>query len=83
MYEELMNDEEIQRAIELPNYFVVRPAILPNFRNIDYVYPGLTLAGPPAQPYNSKTTGSMSKDELRAYLRSHPTLLGEAAGREF
>ncbi len=75
MYEELMSEEEIQRAIELPKYFVIRPAILPSFRNIDYVYPEMHLAGPPCRPYNSKTANSMSKDELREYLRSHPTLL--------
>ena len=75
MYEELMSEEEIQRSIELPKYFVVRPAILPSFRNIDYVYPQMNLAGPPDRPYNSKTANSMSKDELRGYLRSHPTLL--------
>ena len=39
MYEELMNEEEIKRSIELPKYFVVQPAILPSFRKINYVYP--------------------------------------------
>jgi len=75
MYEELMNEEEIQRSIELPKYFVIRPAILPSFRKIDYVYPEMNLAGPPNRPYNSKNASSMSKDELSDYLRSHPALL--------
>jgi FlaA1/EpsC-like NDP-sugar epimerase len=34
MYEELISEEEIQRSIELPKYFVIRPAILPTFRNM-------------------------------------------------
>jgi FlaA1/EpsC-like NDP-sugar epimerase len=75
MYEELMNEEEILRAIELPKYFVVRPAILPSFRAIDYTYPEMNPAGAPKQSYNSKNSTAMSKDELGAYLRSHPALL--------
>jgi FlaA1/EpsC-like NDP-sugar epimerase len=75
MYEELMNEEEIKRAIELPKYFVVQPAILPSFRKIDYVYPEMDRNGPPDRPYNSKNAGAMAKDELREYLRGHPALL--------
>jgi FlaA1/EpsC-like NDP-sugar epimerase len=75
MYEELMNEEEILRAIELPRYFVIRPAILPSFRAIDYAYPEMNPAGAPTRPYNSKNSTAMSKDELRAYLRNHPALL--------
>jgi FlaA1/EpsC-like NDP-sugar epimerase len=74
-YEELMNEEEIQRAIELPKYFVIRPAVLPSFRSIDYVYPQMIPPATLGKPYNSKTAGSMSKGELREYLSSHPTLL--------
>jgi FlaA1/EpsC-like NDP-sugar epimerase len=74
MYEELMSEEEIQRSIELPKYFVIRPAILPTFRNIEYVYPEMNSAGA-TEPYNSKTVGAMSKDGLREYLRRRPMLL--------
>ena len=45
-YEELMNEEEIKRSIELPKYFVIQPAILPSFRKIDYVYPDINHTGP-------------------------------------
>jgi len=76
MYEELMNEEEIKRSIELPKYFVVQPAILPSFRKIDYVYPEMSRSGAPDRPYNSKNAGAMSKAELREYLRGHPALLG-------
>jgi len=80
-YEELMNDEEIQRSIELPKYFVIRPAILPSFRSIDYVYPEMNSSPSPRWPYNSKTAKSMSKSELRAYLLGHPELLAESECR--
>jgi FlaA1/EpsC-like NDP-sugar epimerase len=75
MYEELMNEEEIHRSIELSKYFVVRPAILPSFRKIDYAYPDMNQTNPPERPYNSKNVGPMSKDQLREYLHSHPALL--------
>jgi FlaA1/EpsC-like NDP-sugar epimerase len=75
MYEELMNEEEIKRAIELPKYFVIRPAILPTFRKIEYVYPEMNSDGRPIQPYNSKNASPMSKDQVQEYLRAHPALL--------
>jgi FlaA1/EpsC-like NDP-sugar epimerase len=75
MYEELMNEEEVKRSIELQKYFVIQPAILPSFRKIDYVYPDMSETGSPEQPYNSKNAGPMAKEQLREYLRSHPALL--------
>jgi FlaA1/EpsC-like NDP-sugar epimerase len=75
MYEELMNEEEIQRSIELPKYYVIRPAILHSLRNVEYAYPEMNVAGAPSEPYNSKNTGAMSKEEVRSYLRGHPALL--------
>jgi FlaA1/EpsC-like NDP-sugar epimerase len=75
MYEELMNEEEVGRSIELPRYFVIRPAILPSFRAIDYTYPEMNPAGAPGRPYNSRNADAMSREELRTYLRGHPALL--------
>ena len=75
MYEELMNEEEIQRSIELPKYYVIRPAILHSVRNIEYAYPGMNATDAPSQPYNSKNARAMSKEEVRSYLRRHPALL--------
>lgn len=75
MYEELMNEEEILRATELSKYFVIRPAILPSFRAIEYTYPEMNSAAALTRPYNSKTSTAMSKDELRVYLHSHQSLL--------
>ena len=73
-----MNDEEINRSIELANYFVIRPAILSIFRDIDYSYPGGAPPQTGGQPYNSKNAAAMTKEELRAYLRRHPALLRAA-----
>ena len=38
IYEELMNEEEIRRAWELNNYFVLLPAYGSIYRKIDYSY---------------------------------------------
>jgi hypothetical protein len=70
-----MNEEEIHRSIELSNYFVIRPAILPIFRAIDYIYPEMIAPQTQDQPYNSKNAKAMSKEELRAYLHCNPALL--------
>jgi phosphoadenylyl-sulfate reductase (thioredoxin) len=75
MYEELMNEEESQRAVELPSYFAIRPAVLSNFREIDYVYPDMREEQPDLGGYNSRNAGAMSKSELREYLRRNPELL--------
>ena len=73
-YEELMNEEEIHRCIELPRYFAVKPAILSNFREIDYAYPGMLDPRNIDQGYNSRSETLMSKEELRQYLNSNPDL---------
>jgi FlaA1/EpsC-like NDP-sugar epimerase len=75
MYEELMNEEEVRRAIELPRYFVIKPAILSNFRDIDYVYPEMEQMTAGMKSYNSRNSTAMTKEELRTYLRANPELL--------
>lgn len=74
-FEELMTEEESNRAIALPRYYVVPPAILSNFRQIDYAYADTESESPKGRPYNSSVVGSMPKEELRRYLLSNPTLL--------
>ena len=66
-HEELMNEEEIRRTIELKRHFVIVPAFRSNCRRVDYSYPQM-LDQQPEQPYNSSTAAPMSRDELRQYL---------------
>lgn len=75
LYEELMNDEEVRRAIELPQYFVIAPALRSTYRDIDYIYPDMEKDKKVALPYNSRTSQAMSLDEVREYLRANPELL--------
>jgi FlaA1/EpsC-like NDP-sugar epimerase len=75
LYEELMNEEEVRRSIELEDYFVIKPALLSIYRDIDYSYAKTVSATRPSYPYNSRTTPTMSKEEIRSYLRANPELL--------
>ena len=74
-FEELMNQEEIRRTIELRNYFVITPALRAINRNIEYTYPDIMSDGMPTQPYNSSTISPMNREALREYLRAHSELL--------
>ncbi|MEM7399785.1 MAG: SDR family NAD(P)-dependent oxidoreductase [Pseudomonadota bacterium] len=67
-YEELMNEEEIRRTIELEDQFVVIPAFKPAYRKVKYTYPAMRSRAP-ERPYNSSTTEPMGRKELREYLR--------------
>jgi FlaA1/EpsC-like NDP-sugar epimerase len=66
LYEELMNDEEIRRAIELEQYFVVRPAMMT--QSIESENYGSTDYGKPLQPYNSGNVEPLSQDALAELL---------------
>lgn len=73
LYEELMNEEETRRSVELRDYFVVIPAFRSIYENIDYQYPGVS-AKSVDQPYNSGLAQALSPAELRAYLQEHELL---------
>jgi len=74
-YEELMNEEEVRRAIELNDYYVITPALRSIFHAADYSYPGTVSVNRPANPYNSRTSRAMNKDDIRTYLRANQDLL--------
>ena len=68
LYEELMNDEETRRTVELPKYFVVLPAFKSIYEEIDYTYPG-AIAQQVDRPYNSSVEPAMTAEELADFLR--------------
>src|SRR6056297_1203221 len=78
LYEELMNDEETRRTIELPDYFAIYPAFSSLYRNIDYTYPEI-LSCSPQTPYNSANESVLTKAQLRSFLYEHD-LLAETEG---
>jgi FlaA1/EpsC-like NDP-sugar epimerase len=73
LYEELMNEEEIRRAWELKNYFVVLPAYGSIYRKTDYDYKGIVNHIVP-QPYNSANHNPLNQDDLSQFLHIHNLL---------
>ena len=69
LYEELMNTEEVRRAVELERYFVVRPAFRSIHRDIDYTYADV-VSDTVDNPYNSSVEEPLSVEALRTYLRT-------------
>ncbi len=67
LYEELLNEEEVRRSVELERYFVVLPAFRSVYRTIDYTYPG-TVADEVDRPYNSSVEPCMSPADVHGYL---------------
>lgn len=65
LYEELMNTEEVRRAVDIGDFLVVRPALASKYRFVDYTWPDEV---PADNAYNSEHEAAMSKEELREYL---------------
>jgi len=70
LYEELMTEEEVDRAFETENMFIVLPQIkgtLQDYQEIDYsIYKNLKK--PKLKSYNSKNTKLLSKHEIKNLL---------------
>jgi FlaA1/EpsC-like NDP-sugar epimerase len=73
MYEELMNEEEIRRAWELKQYFIVLPAYGSIYRKIDYNYSNV-VSKTVAKPYNSINHPPLSQSDLAEFLHTHKLL---------
>lgn len=73
LYEELMNEEEVRRTIELERFFVVLPAFKGVYQNIQYDYGGEVREGV-ENPYNSAVEPHMSREDLASYLLTHGLL---------
>jgi FlaA1/EpsC-like NDP-sugar epimerase len=73
LYEELMNDEETRRTLELERYFAVLPAFKAVYEDIHYHYPDV-IADKVDNPYNSSIETAMTREELREYLLAHHLL---------
>lgn len=73
LYEELMNDEETRRAVELEQYFSVLPAFRGLYSDIPYNYDGI-ISDTVTNPYVSRDEDPISPDELREFLNSNHLL---------
>ncbi len=81
MYEELMNIEEIRRAMELPRYFSVIPAFSSSLGKITYDYPEV-ISRNVDNPYNSASEKPLSKTALTRFIRENNLLKEDEPERE-
>jgi len=73
LYEELINEEERTRSIELRDMFVIIPAFKAIYRNINYEYPDV-ISLSVDKTYISANEQPMSKEELKKYLIKNKVL---------
>jgi FlaA1/EpsC-like NDP-sugar epimerase len=73
LFEELLNEEEVRRTVELRNYFVVLPAFKSVYQSIDYTYDSI-VTDTVARPYNSRLETAMTRIELNEYLKRNEIL---------
>lgn len=73
MYEELMNDEEVRRALELDRYFVVKPAFRGLYNDIVYAYPD-AVSENVSNPYHSGNEVPLNQNELLDFLKRNDLL---------
>ncbi len=66
-YEELMNQEETRRAIELPHYFSILPAFRGLYRKVIYDYPNI-VSDNVTNAYNSSVEKPIKVNELESFL---------------
>ena len=70
MYEELLNNEEMRRTLELDDYYVIKPAFSEMYNKVNYNYKNI-LSDEISMPYTSENQESMKKEQLRSFLREH------------
>lgn len=75
LYEELMNEEEVRRTVELDRYYSVLPAFKAVYHDVEYDYEG-AVPTTVSEAYNSANAEPMTRDELRRYLSQHGLLEG-------
>jgi len=73
LYEELMSDEEIRRAVELNQYFGVLPAFRGIYHDIDYDYIDLK-SYVVKNPYISSEETPLTVDQIRQLLNDYKLL---------
>ena len=67
LYEELMNEEETSRSIELEDMFVIVPAFRPIYNKNEYVYENIVRKSID-RPYISKNEKFLTIEQIKRYL---------------
>lgn len=77
LYEELINDEEVRRTVEIEDFFAVLPAFKSVYKDIEYTFNGVEQK-PVDRIYRSDLEPSMSVPELKEYLEEEELLYKKA-----
>ena len=81
LYEELMNDEETRRSLELEHHYVVRPVLTVHTKSDTRLYDNV-LSENVDQSYNSNCVKPMASLEIRDFLRRNKLVpIRTSAGR--
>ncbi len=67
LYEELLCSEEAYRTVELPEYYVVTPALKSKYENSEYTYPCM-LSCEKLNRLSSHLEPKLNKEEIKQYL---------------
>ena len=73
LFEELMNEEEVGRAIELKDMFAITPAFKSIYESINYKYKD-TVSSKVKRSYVSSNEKAMTKNAIKKYLNTHNVL---------
>jgi FlaA1/EpsC-like NDP-sugar epimerase len=73
LYEELMSEDEIARAIELEDMFSILPALRNGARGLEYKYAD-TVSHEVDRPYVSRDEQTMTQEEIKHFLLSNNIL---------
>ncbi len=76
LFEELLNEEELRRTVELDTLFAVLPAFRNIYGRISYEYPNMREE-PVNKVYNSATEHPLDKKAIRAFLLQPDVLPSE------
>lgn len=77
LYEELLSEDEMRRAVEIARHFVVLPAFRSVYAHIDYTYAGEERRDV-SRPYRSDREEAMSLSAIREFLATNGILIGRA-----
>jgi FlaA1/EpsC-like NDP-sugar epimerase len=72
-YEELMNEEEMRRTIELKDFFSILPAFRGMYKESHYHYKNI-LKSEVSEPYISKNSKSLNVSQIKKYLETKKIL---------
>lgn len=73
LYEELMNEEEVYRSLELKDMFVITPAFKAIYQAIKYEYPDI-VSYRLHKPYVSANEQPLNKESIKTYLTENKVL---------